>query len=84
MARARTNVVEGPPRNDVYVGMLGVIAICMAVGIGLLLLDLGDYDSSEAKGGPAITLPKAGDRTPRPPAPATPPPGDADDTSPGA
>lgn len=77
MARTRTQVVEAPPRNDRYVAMLGVIALCMLIGCALMLLDLSDYPDSEAKGGPAINLPKV-DRGGVPPRPAgdTPPVGD--------
>jgi hypothetical protein len=80
MARSRIQVVEAPPRNDRYVVMLGVIALCMFVGCVLLFLDLSDYPDSEAKGGPAITIPKVerGPGTPRPAgdaAPTTPPEG---------
>jgi hypothetical protein len=57
MARQRT--VEGPKRNDVYVGMLGLTAFAMLIGIALLALDANEYDwQSEAKAGPAISLPK--------------------------
>ena len=57
MARQRT--VEGPKRNDVYVGMLGLTAFAMLIGIALLALDAGDYDwQSDAKAGPALNLPK--------------------------
>ena len=60
--------------------MLGVIALCMFVGCVLLFADLSDYPDSEAKGGPAITIPKVerGPATPPPAgnaAPATPPDG---------
>jgi hypothetical protein len=69
MARSRIQVVEAPPQNDRYVAMLGVIALCMLVGCVLLFLDLSAYPDSEAKGGPAINLPKV-DRGEPPPRPA--------------
>jgi hypothetical protein len=80
MARSRMQMVEAPPRNDRYVVMLGVIALCMLVGCVLLFADLSGYPDSEAKGGPAITIPKVelGPATPPPAgdaAPATPPDG---------
>jgi hypothetical protein len=82
--RDRVRVVEGPPRYDRYFWMLALIGASMLVGIVVMLMELGGYDSSEAKGGPTITLPKAEDRSPRPPAPApTPPAGDAAATAPG-
>jgi hypothetical protein len=67
-------VVEAPPRNDRYVAMLGVIALCMLVGCVLMFLDLNDYTDSEAKGGPAINLPKVERSvgTPRPEGEAAP------------
>jgi hypothetical protein len=80
--RDRVRVVEGPPRYDRYFWMLVLIAASMLVGIALLLLDTSGYDSSEAKGGPSITLPKIEDRAPRPPA-ATPPPAGGAATAPG-
>ena len=72
---------KAPPRNDRYVAMLGVIALCMLVGCVLLFLDLSAYPDSEAKGGPAINLPKV-ERSDAPPRPAgdTPPVGDASAT----
>jgi hypothetical protein len=79
MARTRTKVVEAPPRNDRYVAMLGVIALCMLVGCVLMFLDLNAYPDSAAKGGPTITIPKVdrSEATPRPagntpPVPAVP------------
>jgi hypothetical protein len=76
MARQRT--VEAPKRNDVYVGMLGLAAFAMLVGIALLAFDASDYDwQSEAKAGPALNLPKIERKaTPAPGEGATPPAGD--------
>ena len=76
---ARQRLVTAPPRNDVYVGMLGLSALAMLLGIVVLVLELGgDYDfESQAKGGPAISLPKDFSRpTPKSDGPApTPAPG---------
>ncbi|HET6574975.1 MAG TPA: hypothetical protein VFG68_15320 [Fimbriiglobus sp.] len=74
MARSRMQVVEAPPRNDRYVAMLGVIALSMFIGCVLLFADLSGYPDSEAKGGPAITIPKVerGPAAPREAAPAPP------------
>ena len=78
MARTRTRTVEAPPRNDRYVVMIGLIALCMLVGCVVMYLDLSDYSDSEAKGGPTISIPKiergigpprTGEPTPPPPAP---------------
>jgi hypothetical protein len=80
MARSRIQVVEAPPRNDRYVAMLGVIALCMFVGCVLLFLDLNGYPNSTGQGVPAVTVPKVerGPAAPRPAgdaAPTTPPEG---------
>jgi hypothetical protein len=73
MARQRT--VEAPPRNDVYVGMLGLTAFAMLVGIALLALDANEYDwQSEAKGGPTLSLPKIERKAPAAPGEGAPPP----------
>ena len=75
---ARQRLVTAPPRNDVYVGMLGLSALAMLAGILVLVLEFsGDYDfASQAKAGPAISLPKDFSRpTPKSDGPApTPPP----------
>ena len=57
---ARQRLIDAPPRNDVYVGMLGLTALAMFAGVVVLLLEFGgDYDfEQEAKGGPPISLPK--------------------------
>ena len=80
---ARQRLIDAPPRNDVYVGMLGLSALAMLAGIAALLLEFaGDYGfESQAKGGPAVSLPKDfarpapktdGTAPAAPPAPAAP------------
>jgi hypothetical protein len=54
--------------------MLVVTAAAMVVGIAALLLDLGGYDSSEAKGTPALSLPKVQDLQAKTAGPANNPP----------
>ena len=74
---ARQRLIDAPPRNDVYAGMLGLTCLAMLAGIVVLLLEFGgDYDfEQQAKAGPAVSLPKDYSRpTPKPdgsaPAPA--------------
>lgn len=57
---ARQRLIDAPPRNDVYVGMLGLTALAMFAGVVVLLLEFGgDYDFEQApKAGPPISLPK--------------------------
>ena len=57
---ARQRLIDAPPQNDVYVGMLGLTALAMFAGVVVMLLEFGgDYDfTQEAKGGPAVSLPK--------------------------
>ena len=79
---ARQRLVTAPPRNDVYVGMLGLTCLAMLCGIVALLLEFGgDYDfEQQAKAGPSVSLPKDYSRpapksdgtAPSPPAPAPP------------
>ena len=57
---ARQRLIDAPPRNNVYVGMLGLTCVAMLTGIVVLLLEFsGDYDfEQQAKAGPAVSLPK--------------------------
>ncbi len=57
---ARQRLIDAPPRNDVYVGMLGLTALAMLAGVVVLLLEFGgDYDFEQApKPGAATSLPK--------------------------
>jgi hypothetical protein len=79
MNMARTRLVDAPPKNDVYTGMLALTCFAMLIGIIALVLELsGDYGfEAEAKGGPSISLPKDFSRpvpkntTPTPSAPMT-------------
>ena len=57
MARRRDRYVDAPPRNDVYVGMLALTALCAVVGILLLYLERSDYSVSEPAQSPTVTLP---------------------------
>ena len=66
---ARQRLIDAPPRNDVYAGMLGLTCLAMLAGIVVLLLEFGgDYDfEQQAKAGPAVSLPKDYSRpTPKP------------------
>lgn len=59
MARSKVRYVDAPAKNDVYTGMLALMCFGMVLGIAVLALELSDYGfATEAKGGPAINLPK--------------------------
>ena len=59
MARTKVRIVDAPPKNNVYTGMLAMMAFSMLLGIAVLALELSDYGfAAEAKGGPTINLPK--------------------------
>lgn len=72
MARRRDRYVDAPPRNDVYVGMLGLTALCAVVGILLLYLETSDYTTSEPAQSPAVSLPNIDQLKRTAPAPANP------------
>ena len=57
---ARQRLIDAPPRNDVYVGMLGLTALAMLAGVVVLLLEFsGDYDFEQApKPGAPVGVPK--------------------------
>ena len=57
MARRRDRYVDAPPRNDVYVGMIGLTALCAVVGILLLYLERDGYSDSQPAPSPTVTLP---------------------------
>ena len=57
---ARQRLIDAPPRNDVYTGMLAVTCLAVLTGIVVLLLEFGgDYDFEQApKPGASVSLPK--------------------------
>ena len=57
---ARQRLIDAPPRNDVYVGMLGLATLAMLAGVVALLLEFGgDYDFEQAPPpGAPVSLPK--------------------------
>ena len=59
MARSKVRYVDVPPKNNVYTGMLALMAFGMVMGIATLALELSDYGfATEATAGPTINLPK--------------------------
>lgn len=79
---ANVKFVEGPPRNDVYVGMLGLTVLSMLLGCAVLALEATDYEwESEPKPRTKLTLPTDSLGAPSANTPAVTPPtpmGDAD------
>jgi hypothetical protein len=58
MARTRVRYTEGPPKNDVYFGMLVVTVLMLAVGCVVLALELNEYEWVDTPPpSPAIALP---------------------------
>lgn len=47
---ARTRVVDAPPRNDVYTGMLGLAVAAIVLSCGMLAIELTEYDWTNSGG----------------------------------
>ena len=68
---ARTRLTEAPPRNDVYVGMLALAVLSMALGCGMLALELTEYGWTESGGArTSVSLPDPSAAPPPKAAPA--------------
>lgn len=74
-------VVEGPARNDAYVGLLIISLLAMIVGCVFLYLDYSQYPETKAPSPPPVTPPQRSapaDAGPGAPAPGMPPGGPAE------